>query len=82
VEPGGTFPGGEQVGLQRPTADGSDRRQRITLARSAPTWDMSGLTLIGRRSRISADPPRLVAKPLDNGDARGQLWNIGPAYDR
>ena len=45
---GGPTPGRQQQ--QRPTASISDRRQRITLARSVATWDMSGLKADGRGS--------------------------------
>jgi DNA-binding transcriptional MocR family regulator len=38
------------------TADSSDQQQRITLARSVPTWHMSGLK--SRRSFDSAVPRR------------------------
>jgi hypothetical protein len=43
-------------GNQQPTATSSDRRQRITLARSAPTGDTSGLK--NGRSFDGAVPPR------------------------
>ena len=68
----GTGPGGWQQ-QQQPTATSSDRRQRITLARSAPTWDMSGLK--SRRSRISAWEPRWEPgdeQPSDVPDSHGQ----------
>jgi len=44
---------------QQPPANSSDRRQRITPARSASTWDISGLK--SRRSRVR--PTWLRAPP-------------------
>jgi hypothetical protein len=71
------------------TAATTGDRLRSTTARNArPTihanWDMSGLK--SRRSGISARAPRLLPTLLPSRwtapDARGQLRNIGPAYDR
>jgi hypothetical protein len=62
-------------------ATGYHQRQRITLARSAPTGDMSGLK--SRRSGVSPAPPRLLPTVLPSRWTRrvpcGQLWNVGPA---
>ena len=69
---------------QQPPANSSDRWQRITLARSAPTGDMPGLK--SGRSRISAVRPRLLPILLPSRWTRrvpcGQLWNVGPAHGR
>jgi len=48
-------------GMRRPPATSSDRRQRITLARSAPTGDISGLKAEGRRA---------ISVQLASGDQR------------
>ncbi len=62
---------------QQPTASSSDRRQRITLARSVPTGHAREKRTVGEQIPRAQRPlPNRWTTPVPYG----QPWNVGPAH--